>query len=448
MESWLTPEVQAGAEMLRKDPGLQRLLSLLIAKYQSLGQIGGNVNLGSLSKEEAEALTRFFRKSYLPGQSVRISFLSFVKALRQTWFGEVDPVDLLSALLGEKLVSNKMAKEQAEEEKERFIQGLLDEFPHPYCQIWLKRAARDKGSRRFSTVYQRDSKACREMVFFIGQALSQLPEGVERLPLFARRITGNPHAFDRGTETGSLFFEALAMIAEERPDLSIHLDTGEDELSPAERETELLHAFGLIRDDIMNFVTCSGLKAFQGKKELLSWQQAFMENGVLNVPLRNLISVTRVIPFMEQKVVYVIENAGVFSWLADAYLQDTGQLPPMVCTQGQFKLAGWLLLDRLVKEGVYLHYSGDFDPEGLWMAQRLWVRYSEHVRFWRYKLEDYLLSEPGVALDERRLKKLDRINAGPLVLVAEKMKELKKAGYQEALVETLVGDMLKERPTH
>lgn len=442
MESWLTSEAREGAEMLRSEHGLERLLVHLIAKYKSLDQIGGNVKLDSLSVEEADALTRFFRKSYVQGQSVCISFQTFVKALRQTRFGEVDPVDLLSAYAGEKLVSNKMAKEQAEEKKQGFIQGLLDEFPHPYCQSWLKWAGIEKGSRRFSSAYQRDSEACREIVVSIGRALSHLPEGVERLPLFSRRITGNPHAFDRGTETGSLFIEALAMVAEEIPEISMSPVEGEEESSPAERETELLNAFGLLRDDIMNYVTCSGLRAFQGEKELLSWQQAFTENGVLNVPLRNLLAVTNIVPLAGGNKVYVVENAGVFSWLADAYLEETGQLPPMVCTQGQFKLAGWLVLDRLVKEGAVLYYSGDFDPEGLWMAQRLWARYPDQVRFWHYGLEDYDLSQSEVPLDEKRLKKLEGISAGPLIQVAEKMKKVRKAGYQEALVEGLLADMM------
>lgn len=51
----------------------------------------------------------------------------------------------------------------------------------------------------------------------------------------------------------------------------------------------------------------------------------------------------------------------------------------LVALAGPLRLACLMLLDGLVKGGAVIYYSGDFDPEGLQMAQKLIQRYPGRV---------------------------------------------------------------------
>ena len=75
-----------------------------------------------------------------------------------------------------------------------------------------------------------------------------------------------------------------------------------------------------------------------------------------------------------------------------------------VCVSGQPRLATLLLLDFL-KENHRFWYAGDFDPEGLLIAQRLKERYGEALDFWKYEVQWYEQYLSSVRLSESRIKK-------------------------------------------
>ena len=144
---------------------------------------------------------------------------------------------------------------------------------------------------------------------------------------------------------------------------------------------------------------------------------------------------------------FVVENSGVFSSLADIFNQQGLALPPLLCTHGQFKLACWAAIERLVAGGCRIWYSGDFDPEGLLMATRLLERYPDAVKLWHYSVEDYMESLSQVSLGSERLAKLSSVHCPPFTDLVQKIREVGRAGYQEGLVEKLAFDM-KGLATH
>ena len=78
-----------------------------------------------------------------------------------------------------------------------------------------------------------------------------------------------------------------------------------------------------------------------------------------------------------------------------------------------------ILLDLLSRESR-LHYAGDFDPEGLGIAQRLKDRYGSRLELWEYKPEYYLRARSAENLPEgmispERMKKLDKLRDAELV---------------------------------
>ena len=131
---------------------------------------------------------------------------------------------------------------------------------------------------------------------------------------------------------------------------------------------------------------------------------------------------------------YIVENPAVFSVLIDRYPEKS-----FVCGNGQLNLATYILLDKLV-ETTKLYYAGDYDPEGLLIAQNLKQRYEEKLIIWNYNVEWYQRYHADVILKETRLKKLDKIYVQELLELKEYMKREKKAAYQEAMLQAYVID--------
>ncbi|NLB21375.1 MAG: DUF2399 domain-containing protein, partial [Clostridium sp.] len=68
--------------------------------------------------------------------------------------------------------------------------------------------------------------------------------------------------------------------------------------------------------------------------------------------------------------VFVFENPAVFYDLLIRYKKYDIK-PTLICTSGQPALSVLTLLDIMVRNGTLIYYSGDFDPEGLQMADSL-----------------------------------------------------------------------------
>jgi uncharacterized protein (TIGR02679 family) len=277
------------------------------------------------------------------------------------------------------------------------------------------------------------------------RALANLPDDYQRLPLFVTQIGGDPHSLDPDRAAEKLFLEGLRIIRVSRGD-------PEEELSGSavENINELLYGVKLLRDDLLNFVTCYGLAAFGETGEITYWREAVTVGAPLNIPLRELIRVTTLRPVGQDAEnvtgdgkdfsVFVVENSGVFSALLD---HVTVRRQPLVCLHGQFRLASWALLDRLTAGGAVLHYSGDLDPEGLQMAQKLLLRYPGQAVTWRMSVADYLRAGPAVPPAKTRLQKLASLQTPQLTPLAEALAAKGLAAYQEGIVTELTADLLR-----
>jgi uncharacterized protein (TIGR02679 family) len=175
---------------------------------------------------------------------------------------------------------------------------------------------------------------------------------------------------------------------------------------------------------------------------------ATVAGAPLNVPLREIVRVTDFYPWAGSREtprskhqgydVFIVENSGVFSALLD---ECAAYNPQLICLHGQFKLASWALLDRLAQSGALFHYSGDFDPEGLQMAEKLLKRYPGRARLWRMTEMDYLLAEPSVPLEKNRIQKFKSINEPGLITLAQVIANKGLSAYQEGILEWLIRDI-------
>jgi uncharacterized protein (TIGR02679 family) len=441
--------LKEAVQFFKKETGFHRLLALFIQKYRGLGRVGGSVKLQSLSPAEKEALSSFFRKDYSKQKSATISLEQFEKALESTKFSGVDVKELLEKFHGQPLFSKVEEVERFLQKREAFFKSLSQKYQHPYCQHWLEHIRKKGvGTKGIFSAYDREQESLKIHLEHVCSALTQLsrviPEAMmkskiiskgttyTRLPLFASQITGDPHGFDRDKNAGRYLVHALQVVRQDIAKEYEYVST-----PSAEEVTELLQFFGIVRDDVLNFTTCVGLLGYN-KEVLPMWKAAMESRSVLNVPIRELIKVENFIP-AENSCVFVVENSGVFSSILDQFEQD--KVPPLICTHGQFKLATFMLLDKLAANDTMIYYSGDFDPEGLHMAQHLLLRYPQHTRLWHYDKASYLGCQSGLELSAARLNKVDSIHVSELQEVKDVVFQQRKSAYQEDLVPYLVDDM-------
>lgn len=277
--------------------------------------------------------------------------------------------------------------------------------------------------------YSQDREQLTRDMEWVCDALKVLEHGEGgsswRLPVLASHITRDPHAFDRGKMAGEMLINALCIVHGFSPP------------SNHQEMAEILYKSGILIDEISNYITLSGLMAYRNDKPNLVWKAAMEEGEVLQVPLINLVEIDRIVSPSGR--VFVVENPAVFSTILDGFNGE--DVPPMICSYGQIKLAGLVVLDKLAQEGTEIYYSGDFDPEGLLIADKLARRYTARLKLWHYGLDDYrrILSEQ--ILSSKRLSMLESIKTPELQKVAGEMLLCKRAGYQELLVEELIKDI-------
>lgn len=475
--------LREAAEFFRAEPGFQRLIKKMINKYQSLGRLGGTVVLTNLKPAEKEALGGFLRRDLTRQDSVSVSFDQFGAALGQTKFAPVSLLELLQGFEGGSLLTRSQLSAIKEHERARVIAHFRQHFSDPWSQSWLGFIADKHPSTRWLWAYyeQNPSLFSRWMEQVLNAlALLRASDKFQRLPVLARTVTKDPHGLDQGTEPGRLLVNALTLLwfqeqksspltnaggnirenaavspgqcVEDSPDqnMEVRLDQSvEVKLRSSEVLTEIFLHFGLLRDDILNFCTCAGVVGLDaGGAVIPLWQEALSQKAVLNLPLREVVKVERFAAGERcaDNVVYVVENSGVFSALLDYWDETRGAepYPPLVCLHGQAKLATLVLLDKLVAEGATLGYSGDFDPEGLLIAERLLRRYPGKVRPWRYTVEEYRLALSHKRISATRLKQLRKIKCGEFQRLAQEMEDTGRAGYQEGILELLGKDLVRE----
>src|SRR5262249_26248890 len=116
-------------------------------------------------------------------------------------------------------------------------------------------------------------------------------------------------------------------------------------------------------------------------------------------------------------------------------------LPTLICTAGWPSAAALRLLSLLTESSpeVVLHYSGDFDLQGLRIAAHLLARFPQHCRLWYFDPPAYLaaLHHQGTLLEEDERAGLQTLSEEFAGLSAA-MQESGKKAYQEGIMQLLL----------
>lgn len=414
----------------RENEGYRRIFEGIREKHYSLGRFGGTITLEGVTKEERETLTSHLRREFYGMEDITFSVREFEASLVDTRFHIYSLKEVLESYFGEPLTTRRESEERALRERYDFFKKLYNEYRGQAGEKWLEAIIQGEalGLKRIMQLYNVNTDVSEQYIRCTCEALENLPylEGkFKRLPVFASWITRDPHTFDMGTLGGTLLLDAICTTQ------------GIGGYSSSEDKIEILYRVGILMDEVSNYVTLSGLIAYRNGRPHPVWEAAYNEKEPLQVPLMNIHSIDNVVS--PRGEVFVVENPGVFSAIIDAF---ESYIPPLICTYGQVKLASLLILDKLTEEGCRVYYSGDFDPEGIAIADRLYGRYGSSIIMWRYTTKDYrkALSE-NIISDRSRFKPLANLKCEVLKPVAQEMTRIGKAGYQEIILDNLISDI-------
>lgn len=106
----------------------------------------------------------------------------------------------------------------------------------------------------------------------------------------------------------------------------------------------------------------------------------------------------------------------------------------LICSNGQINLCTYMLIDKLIESNCLIYYAGDYDPEGLLIADKLKKRYQDKLQLWCYDVS--YLEQIGInqEISQKRIQILQHINNEKLKMIAQKILVSQKVGYQEGLI--------------
>lgn len=407
-------------------------------KYASYGSFSGTIFLKNLSEEDMEVLEGFFQKNLHGRKSVSISALRFEKALKESRFEDFSPKEVLELYFGEELTGKK---EQQREEEAKW--SLVLEESKKLCfdtaaEKWLEELGRGKSEicfylRKRYREAGKDMEEVQRLLCLGIRVMNGFPyqkKTLEYLAVFSARMTGNPHAFDDGERDGQ-FLRLLIQWDIAYRGIEIK-GTG---IFPALQKQKYFLAVGILRDDISNYVLVSGIRAWKRQGEIHEGMEGFFqEKEPVQVPLSVVANWKKVeCPGRE---IYIVENPSVFSMFCGKW---AGQKACM-CMNGQPRLSAILLLDLLAKAGIKVYYAGDFDPEGLLIAQKVKQYYRGETVYWKMSVQAYEKSKSAEKISEKRMKMLERIKDKELLDTVAAMKANGLAGYQENIWKEYLGE--------
>ncbi|EFW37347.1 putative TIGR02679 family protein [Treponema phagedenis F0421] len=399
-------------------------------KYKSYGSLTGIISLEKYTDDEIAELSSFLGiADYQLQKRKQLSIKRWLSQYAKSSFASIPFEEIISEVTGAPLYSNE-AICSFEQQKEKTFVGFIAAQYHA-----LNTFIKDSPLPRELYLAYHKHELKEQELECLNSALEFLPYKKKQyayLPVFSNQITGNPHSFDRGSLLGK-WFVRLLFFDYERAKTAAPVA-----LSKAEKEHRVLQHYGILFDDIFNFVTVNGMYGFANEKLHPVWKAACETCTVWNVPLKHIVEMDRIEPAFGNRF-WIVENSSLYSLLISAF-----PTLPAVCSHGQFKQSFWQLMEK-IPASITAFYTGDFDPEGLIMADTVKRRYPTIIDLHFMSAAYYALSKPAEKIESQRLKKLDRMQTPMLQEAAAQMRKQESAGYQEALFDEYCNYLYHEK---
>jgi uncharacterized protein (TIGR02679 family) len=399
-------------------PELRRLWTAARSRMEHLGGPRGTVLLTGVGEDERRAVADLLGLPTVPTGALRIRLDRIDRVLQESRFA----VDLRTAL---ELLDGPLRDRAAERTEEKYSRQKLweDAARHPVIaarpvlQQWLD------GLRAGGLLRRLAGRGNERLL--LDQALAVLAalSGPMRLPVLASQVLGDSHALDAGRPVATLVLRALAREAD---------------LPPPENAAErrkLWEQAGVVADDLSCQVLVLGLAPVEGGPIRESLRALAAAGEPARITLRQLLNFQMGdLAFPPGLEIRICENPVILAAAADRW---GPACPPLVCLEGFPSYAAQTLLTRLASQGAAFHYHGDFDWDGLRIANKL----REIVPFhpWRFTATDYkaALATGGERppLHSRRVEASWDAELGPA------LSEVGLAVEEETVLEDLLADL-------
>lgn len=395
-------------EYFKKQKGFDRFINKLYLKYKSLAKFSGTIKLDNLSSDEANAMGRFFGVNYTTGESINVSIKKFLNIMENSRFSDFDINVLVEEYLDVKLITNKEESEILKSEEEAFYHSIIEENMG-IGGIWLKHIVKNKDMpyRLFSKRYNKNKYAFKKELTNIIRLINNLPNEKTLLPIFAAINTKDPHYLDIDNNHSIIFFYALSGI-----DKSCYPISRKDKI-------ELLSKYNIEIDSISNFAITYNLIS---DKDYINMFANNHETLILNI--QNIININYLTT--RSGKVFIIENPSILTEIVALNIDAS-----VIIADGFPNTSVHLLIEKLIESGNTIYYNGDFDPEGLLIANKLKEKYSDNLVLFCYEKIDYDNCMSKSMISEMRLKKLSKINADELSDIKSILINSKYSAYQE-----------------
>lgn len=414
-----------------KTKEVKRLMIELKKKWISNGHLTGKITLNNISDKEKRDIEGIMGIHF----SNSLNAKDFESAITQNpVFGDCDIKEILELYFGTKLITSKEKKLIKKNEDEFFFESLkkiLDDI-NAISKLydWLIDVQSSKNFG-YKTIQRLRKSKPNDIITICSNVFEGIQEIMQNqniypIAIFASKISGNPHFLDRNSGDGStLFVSILAYILKE------------DYPTDSKSWYELLEKANLIKDEIAGSLAIFNIHLIrnntnhQGAYWCYKYKQPFM------LAYCNLNDIDKATT--DNNIVYVVENEMVFTTLQKE-IKDSDIA--LICTSGQPSLTAQKLIELLVKGNNRIFYSGDIDPEGLGICDRLWKKYPNNISPWLMNKDDYLASISNEEVSAQRLSLLDKIENPILKETSILLKENKKAAYQENMISIFIDKLL------
>lgn len=414
-----------------RDGNFETFMKAWKLQFQKYGTLGGTavIFLNQENREDIENLLGLNTKNL---SQIKLSWRKFKQILSKTRYADVDFVNVLELYFDKELITQKTKQERNRQRTDQFFEKLLEETLSDITKHWIEDILQSK-----SSIYQEvlknkgNEKQEYKDIHTITKAIDQLPVYQNRqisLAVFASQITGDPHAFDQKTRLYFYLTQALRYISSIKDGTFIKYTN-----------TELLTRFGLFKEDINNFCSIYGFSALKEKKSHPGWEGFYQSKESWNVNLNNVLNIDE-IDLKNIKKIYIVENPSIFEALVKK-AQNKNITSAFICSYGQPTQVVYALLNKLQKQNTPMFYAGDFDPEGLLIAQKLLNQYP-NLDLWLYTEDDYFAQASDIKASAKRRKMFLHLSDLRLIEIAELIENC-GVGYQENMIDKYLQDIKK-----
>jgi uncharacterized protein (TIGR02679 family) len=211
----------------------------------------------------------------------------------------------------------------------------------------------------------------------------------------------------------------------------------EDYPSSTTKWYELYQKVGLYKNEIAGNIAIYNVHLLldnqnyhQGAENCYKYKETF----ILSLTnLKNIKSAST-----NNNIVYIVENEMVYSFIQNK-LKDKNIA--LICTSGQLSSTATKLIELLINSNTKIYYSGDIDPEGIGICDRLYQKYPNNIIPWHMDKESYLKCISNEDVSKSRLSSLNKIENKTLKDTSILLNEKKKAGYQENIIDLYIKDL-------